>query len=125
MTTPDRQEGLRKRKSEGWSSNITPQLPWHDENLNREEAIEIESSQGPTTIETLMAIPLSPQQERPNNSMTGKQVAKEESKLQKVVVRVTSGALMVSAYLFVYSHRCCPVSYRKLTCNTSNRLASF
>ena len=95
MMTTDRQEGLRKRKTEGWTSQqMIPQLPWQEENLNREEAIETESTQG-QTMETLMVIPLSPQQEGPNNSMTGKQVAKEESKLQKVVVRVTSGALMV------------------------------
>jgi hypothetical protein len=102
MMTTDRQEGLRKRKTEGWASQkAIPELPWQEENLNGEEAIETESTQGPT-METLMVIPLSPQQEGPNNSMTGKQVAKEESKLQKVVVRVTSGALMVRSSSYSY-----------------------
>ena len=49
---------------------------------------------------TTTAIQLSPQNEGPRKAMTGKEVAKDESKLKKILVRVSSGALMVSGTIY-------------------------
>jgi len=48
---------------------------------------------------TSTSIQLSPQNEGPRKAMTGKEVAKDESKLKKILVRVSSGALMIALFL--------------------------
>jgi hypothetical protein len=91
--------------------------PAQEEGLRNRKAAAQQSSNAelPEERET-QSVTRSPQREGPRQSLTGKEVAKDESKATKIVVRLVSGGCMVSFFraMLSPSSLCTPV--RKYRC---------